>query len=164
MTANKIFSLVEDEQFVQTKGLYDKLIIDCAFKEDISLKRQPDCGCKGFHPTLTTNGMCYTFNGKPTSELWQPSKMINSFSTLFPSHPTNNKTFGGPRTAQGIFMARIKGLTLIRLRGVLRGHQLHNPSVISMWVKITSSPLVTFNFKTFPKHRQTQFLNFLAQI
>ena len=27
-----------------------------------------------------------------------------------------------------------------------------------------SSPLVTFNFKTFPKHRQTQFLNFLAQI
>ena len=154
MTANKVFSRVEDDQFVQTKGLYDKLIIDCAFQEDISLKRQPDGGCKGFHPTLTTNGMCYTFNGKPTSELWQPSKMINSFSTLFPLRPTNNKTFGGPRTAQGIFMARIKGLTLIRLRGVLTGHQLHNPSVISMWVKIMSSPLVTFNFKTFPKHKK----------
>ena len=109
MTANKIFSLVEDEQFVQTKGLYDKLIIDCAFREDISLKRQPGNSCKGFHPTLTTNGMCYTFNGKPTSELWQPSKMINSFSTLFPLHPTNNKTFGGPRTAQGTAKIRKKG-------------------------------------------------------
>ena len=108
MTANKIFSLVEDEQFVQTKGLYDKLIIDCAFREDISLKRQPGNSCKGFHPTLTTNGMCYTFNGKPTSELWQPSKMINSFSTLFPLHPTNNKTFGGPRTVQGTAKFRKK--------------------------------------------------------
>ena len=27
-----------------------------------------------------------------------------------------------------------------------------------------SSPLVTFNFKTFPKHRRSQFLNFLVQI
>ena len=37
-------------------------------------------------------------------------------------------------------------------------------SAISTWFEIMSSPLVTFNFKTFPKHRRTQFLNFLAQI
>ena len=37
-------------------------------------------------------------------------------------------------------------------------------SAISTRFEITSSPLVTFNFKTFPKHRRTQFLNFLAQI
>ena len=30
-------------------------------------------------------------------------------------------------------------------------------SAISTRFEITSSPLVTFNFKTFPKHRQTQF-------
>lgn len=103
MTANKIFSHIEEDQFLKTKGLYDKLIIDCAFREDISLKRKPDEGCPGFYPTLTTNGMCYTFNGKPTSELWQSSKMIESFTTLFPSHPTSNKTFGGPRSVQGMF-------------------------------------------------------------
>ena len=31
-------------------------------------------------------------------------------------------------------------------------------------IEIMSSPLKTFNFKNFPKQRQTQFLNFLAQI
>ena len=37
-------------------------------------------------------------------------------------------------------------------------------SAISTWFEIMSSPLVTFNFKTFPKHMRTQFLNFLSQI
>ena len=110
MTANKIFSHIEEDQFLKTKGLYDKLIIDCAFREDISLKRKPDGGCPGFYPTLTTNGMCYTFNGKPTSELWQSSKMIDSFTTLFPSHPTSNKTFGGPRSVQGMFISHREGI------------------------------------------------------
>ena len=99
-----MFSNVEEDQFVQSKGIFDKLIIDCAFREDISLKKYPDVtgGCEGFYPTLTTNGMCYTFNGKSSLELWQSSKMINTFSTLFPSNPKNNKTFGGKRTVQGI--------------------------------------------------------------
>ena len=102
LTAYKIFGHGEKDKFDQTKSLYDKLIIDCAFREDISLRGQPDGGCEGFYPTLTTNGMCYTFNGQPTYELWKPSKMINSFSTLFPLHPRNNKTFGGSRIVQGI--------------------------------------------------------------
>ena len=110
MTAHKIFSHIEEDQFLKTKGLYDKLIIDCAFREDISLKRRPDGGCPGFYPTLTTNGMCYTFNGKPTSELWQSSKMIDSFTTLFPSNPTSNKTFGGPRSVQGMFISHREGI------------------------------------------------------
>ena len=105
LTAYKIFGHGEKDKFDQTKSLYDKLIIDCAFREDISLRGQPDGGCEGFYPTLTTNGMCYTFNGKPSSELWQSSKMINSFTTLFPSHPTSNKTFGGPRSVQGMFIS-----------------------------------------------------------
>ena len=37
-------------------------------------------------------------------------------------------------------------------------------SAISKWIEIMSSPLVTFNFKMFPKHRLTQISNFLAQI
>ena len=79
------------------------MIIDCAFKENLRRKKVPDAngGCKGFHPTLTTNGMCYTFNGKHSSELWQLSEMTTTFADIFPSNPINNKTFGGPRTAQG---------------------------------------------------------------
>ena len=115
MTANRIFSHIEEDQFLNTKGLYDKLIIDCAFREDISLKRKPDGGCPGFYPTLTTNGMCYTFNGKPTSELWQSSKMIDSFTTLFPSHPTSNKTFGGSRSVQGMFISHREGIKKISM-------------------------------------------------
>ena len=37
-------------------------------------------------------------------------------------------------------------------------------SIISCCSEIMSSPLVTFNVKTLPKHRRSQFLNFLAQI
>ena len=37
-------------------------------------------------------------------------------------------------------------------------------SALSTWFEIMSSPLVTFNFKMFPKHRLTQISNFLAQI
>ena len=103
-TAHKVFPHVKGGQFVQKKGIYDKVIMDCAFREDLSRKKLPDSngGCEGFYPSLTTNGLCYTFNGKPTSELWQSSEMINTFSTLFPSHPKNNKTYGGARTVQGI--------------------------------------------------------------
>ena len=101
-----MFEVTKNDKFVEKRGVYDKLIIDCAFKENLLRKTLPDPigGCKDFHPSLTTNGMCYTFNGKPTYELWKPSKMINSFSTLFPLHPTNNKTFGGSRIVQGILI------------------------------------------------------------
>ena len=58
----------------------------------------------------------------------------------------------------------LKALTLIRLRGVLTGHQLHNSFAISTWIEIMRSPLVTFNFKAFPKHMLTQIWKFLAQI
>ena len=37
-------------------------------------------------------------------------------------------------------------------------------SAVSTWFKIMSYPLVTFIFKTFPKHRKTRFWNFLPEI
>ena len=101
--AKEAFKHVQDNDFIKRRGLYNKMIIDCAFKENLRRKKVPDAngGCKGFHPTLTTNGMCYTFNGKHSSELWQLSEMTTTFADIFPSNPINNKTFGGPRTAQG---------------------------------------------------------------
>ena len=102
-TAEKSFKLINTDDIVKRRGTYDKIIIDCAFREDLRRKGNPDPdgGCDGFHPSLTTNGMCYTFNGKRTSDIWQPSEMITTFSDIFPSHSYNNKRFGGSRTVQG---------------------------------------------------------------
>ena len=89
-------------------GIYDKSIIHCAFREDLRKKKFPDDngGCEGFQPSLTTNGMCYTFNGKSTSELWKSSKMISTFDSMFPSHSKSNRVFGGSRTVQGNYILK----------------------------------------------------------
>ena len=50
-------------------------------------------------------------------------------------------------------------LTLIRLGGGWRSHHWRYPSTISKWLDIMSSLLVTFIFKTYQKHRRTQFSN-----
>lgn len=102
-TAKLLSSHTKTKEFVKRSGVYDKVIIDCAFREDLLRKKNPDAngGCKNFQPSLTTNGMCYTFNGKETSELWKPSEIMSSFSNLFPSNHKSDKTFGGSGTVQG---------------------------------------------------------------
>ena len=66
--------------------------------------------------------------------------------------------------SEKIFKSNLKVLTLIRLGGGTRSHHLRYLFTISKWFEIMSSLLVTFNFRTFPEHRSTQFSNFLAQI
>ena len=102
-TAKLVFNQTKEEKFVKQRGVYDKLIIDCAFRENLRRKRQPtdEGGCEGFHPSLTTNGLCYTFNGEHSSDIWKHSEMMTTFSHLFPSKTISNKTFGGSRTVQG---------------------------------------------------------------
>ena len=102
-TAKKAFSYTKDDDFVNRRGVYDKIIIDCTFRENLMRRKLPDStgGCEGFYPSLTTNGMCYTFNGKETSELWKSSEMITTFANLFPLQSANNKFFGGSRSVQG---------------------------------------------------------------
>ena len=102
-TAGKSFNHIKNDNFVKRKGVYDKSIIDCAFREDLRRKNFPDPvgGCDGFHLSLTTNGMCQTFNGQETSDIWKSSEMTHTFANLFQSNSKNNRTFGGSRTVQG---------------------------------------------------------------
>ena len=67
------------------KGLYDKLIMQCGFQKDLSFQKEfnLDGGCDGFQPTLTSNGMCYTFNGERVADIWKPSNITNSFKKIF---------------------------------------------------------------------------------
>ena len=99
-TAKMLFNQTKEDDFVRQSGVYDKMIIECAFKNDLWRKKHPsvDGGCQDFEPSLTTNGMCYTFNGKHSSELWKVSEMTTAFASLFPSKTKNEKAFGGTRT------------------------------------------------------------------
>ena len=105
--AKVAFNQTMEDEFLRNRGVYDKSIIDCAFKENLKRKKEPSFhgGCPDFQPSLTTNGMCYTFNGKHSSELWKDSKMMTAFGKNFPSETKNEKDFGyfgGTRTTQGI--------------------------------------------------------------
>ena len=97
-----MFNQTLKEDFVSQRGVYDKFIIDCAFKENLQRKKKPSSGgCDGFEPSITTNGMCYTFNGEHSSDIWKTSEMMTAFFQLFPGQDQRKKTFGGTRTTQG---------------------------------------------------------------
>ena len=117
--AKTLFGRIKEDNFIKEKGLFDKMIIDCAFKSNLQRKKKPsiDGGCPYFEPSLTTNGICYTFNGKHSSELWKDSKMTSTFANVFPLKTKSDKVFGGTRTAQGIvtFTQHLHILLLIKI-------------------------------------------------
>ncbi len=42
-----------------------------------------DQACNSFRPSLTDNGICYTFNGAPTEDFMKPSLYMNSYMEVF---------------------------------------------------------------------------------
>ena len=102
-TAKAVFNQTKDVGYVKQRGVYEKMIIDCAFRENLQRKKElsDGGGCEDFEPSLTSNGICYTFNGYHSSELWKVSKVSTTFAKLFPSKMKSDKTFGGSGTSQG---------------------------------------------------------------
>ena len=104
-TAQKLFKNKFDSNVESNRGPYDKLIMDCALRKNLLKKAYFDStqvGCDLFLPTLTTNGLCYTFNGKATSEIWDKSEVVETFQQLFPMKHTN-EYFAGAGIFQGKF-------------------------------------------------------------
>ena len=101
---------VADESFNQTRSQhssskvsqYDKLIMQYAFKQNILTKHQDDYdgGSELFTPTLTTNGLCYSFNGEKYSDVWKESEVTNTFNELFP-HNNSAEFFQGAALTDG---------------------------------------------------------------
>ena len=91
--AKKLFNATHISNDKSGKGLYDKLIMQCGFREEISKKKHFDLkgGCSSFHPTLTTNGMCHSFNSDNTSNIWQSSNITKFFSSMFPGIQSQKK-------------------------------------------------------------------------
>ena len=80
--ANDLFGTKNVLKRPSSKALYDNLIMQCGFKEDI-LKQEKVGRCQLFEPSLTTNGLCYSFNGETTSNTWKSTEVTNSMSKLF---------------------------------------------------------------------------------
>ena len=103
-TATRVFKPEEmqSDEIINEKGLYDKMIMDCAFKEDLKRRVDPNIegGCDDFFFSLTTNGLCYTFNGKPADTVWEPSTKMDEVLKIWPQGKAD-KNFGGSGAVQG---------------------------------------------------------------
>ena len=107
---------VADESFNQTRmehihgkvNLYDKLVMQYAFKQNIYTKQQQDYdgGSELFTPTLTTNGMCYSFNGQNSSGVWKAAEVTNTFAELFPQK-NSIEYFQGAQVTDGEFLVKL---------------------------------------------------------
>ena len=114
--AMQIWGQVADESFNQTRsehssskvGMYDKLVMQYAFKQNIWKKHQDDYdgGSELFTPTLTTNGLCYSFNSENYSSVWKESEVTNTFNELFP-HNKSAEFFQGAEVTDGEFVIQV---------------------------------------------------------
>jgi hypothetical protein len=111
-----IWGQVADESFNQTRsqhsrskvGQYDKLIMQYAFKQNIFKKQQDDYdgGSELFTPTLTTNGLCHSFNGQNYSGIWKASEVTNTFAELF-TQKNSTEFFQGAEITDGEFLIQV---------------------------------------------------------
>jgi hypothetical protein len=51
-------------------------------------------------PTLTTNGLCHTYNGKSPAEIWKKTEIMDVFHEVFPTNHTIER-FDGAGTVEG---------------------------------------------------------------
>ena len=94
--ANSVFEAVKTDKYVRDNGLYNKLIMQCSFNDELSKVSSIESdGCRGFRPSITSNGMCYTFNGESTTNIWRPSEVMDTFNRIFPHDDSQNFHFGG---------------------------------------------------------------------
>ena len=100
--AQNVFENVKTNTYVKENGLYNLLIMECVFREGFSkVSGTGSKGCRRFKPTITSNGLCYTFNGESLSKMWRPSEVTETFDQIFPYFTTNKETFGGSGAVQG---------------------------------------------------------------
>ena len=100
--AKTVFENIKTDTYVKENGLYNMLIMKCAFREGFSkVSGTGSKGCRRFKPTITSNGLCYTFNGESLSKIWRPSEVMETFDQIFPSFTTEKETFGGSGAVQG---------------------------------------------------------------
>ena len=105
--ANKVF-LNNDysEDYVKAYGLYDKLIMDSVYQKPLFSESDNLEGQADLRPILTSNGLCYSFNGIDTSDVWRQTlrstKILESFSKVFGTLKHETKKFRGIGHSEGM--------------------------------------------------------------
>ena len=83
-----------------------QLIMDCSFKRSLEKKswKADDLsgGCDHFDQTLTSKGLCYSFNGYSPSAVWRPSKLVTELDKKYERQSPNQK-FAGAGSNEGKF-------------------------------------------------------------
>ena len=103
----KVFSETNSKANVEENGYYDRLIMDCVFKGPLaSHKPNLSEGCGEFYNKLTSNGLCQSFNGIETSQVWKENKrkteILQTFSKVFGESQQNPKQFRGTGHSEGM--------------------------------------------------------------
>ena len=76
--------------------------MQCSFRDELSkVSGIENEGCRGFRPTMTSNGLCYTFNGESVTKVWRPSEVMDTFNSIFPHEIVEPENFGGSGPVQG---------------------------------------------------------------
>ena len=107
--ATKVFSEANSNTYVEKNGYYDRLIMDCVFKEPL-LSHEPNQygGCRDFYDSLTSNGLCQSFNGIVASQMWKEnwknSEIMQTFSKGFGGFEPQTKLFRGIGRSEGMYM------------------------------------------------------------
>ena len=116
--ANESFNQTTSQHSSSKVSHYDKLIMQYAFKQNVLRKHRDDYDADGegesFTPTLTTNGLCYSFNSEKYSDVWKESEVTNTFNELFP-HNNSAEFFQGAAVTDGEFMIAVFFNKLINL-------------------------------------------------
>ena len=70
-----------------------RLIEFCALGSLLSLTRET-AECHLFQPTVTAKGLCYTFNGRPMTEIYRQSALVDQWTKVF--EPNENVQLAHP--------------------------------------------------------------------
>ena len=101
-TAKTLFATNEFDKSFSSNGVYDKLIMECAWRNNLLGKDEFDNegGCESFLPTLTSKGFCHTFNGQTAMKTWKTSDIMNASQAVFPTEHVS-EVFHGAGYAEG---------------------------------------------------------------
>ena len=105
--AKRVFLDTDYSEYkVNRYGIYDNLIMDCVYQKPLFSDSDNLDGCTGFRPILTSNGLCYSFNGFDTANIWKPAlrstDILQSFSKVFGTLKYETKKFRGIGHSEGI--------------------------------------------------------------
>ena len=103
--AVKVFGATLDEEFVKTNGLFDSPFLDCSFKEQFMKAGVPLSGkCDLFHKSLTSNGLCLSFNTETPSNIWTDSfSLAKDIEEIEAIKPKEISKFAGAGPNDGEF-------------------------------------------------------------